>query len=882
MKNDLMYTNLVKYLHSTIGRKTPGIVVWVLGMFFALSGWNPAYGQTYHVNGNAVNHGGGLVRLTSSSVGSWQTSSAWSTTKHDLTQPFDMSFDMFFGCENGPNGGDGITFTFQNQGINAIGAGGGYLGIGGGSPVTPAISIEFDTYDGTSAGGTNEIPQDHIAIDINGDVNNTNRYFVGSGGTLVTVQPVAGGRDLEDCAANSNNYYSIRVVWDPVARELRLYEGGTLTMTYANDLVNTVFGGNPSVYWGFTASTGAASNEQWIAPAGTIIPWSCAVNSCCTPFTVTTTGPTVVCNSPITLEVQGTYSEYQWSTGDNTSSISISQAGTYRVDVLQQQGGSMCPGSAQIVVGTTGPTATLSGGATICNDGSTSPLSVAFTGTPPWQLIYAIDGVAQTAITGITSSPYTIAGTAPHTYTLLDVEDNGGCNGLVSGTAVVEAHPGLPVGHDDTFVAPGTASLSVDNGGGVYEWYDAPSGGNLVHTGTLYNTPVLNATTTYYVENASIPSYSSKSVAILNHAAGNGPNPNDVNNGGLPREDLWLNFTANSNFTFEQLTCAINVILPWSNSVLSVRIQDFTGGTSYTKDSLFTTPLAGGMQTVTMPINYPIIAGHSYRISYQGQTTGGGLGGSIRGVMYWQFLQASSFPINTHPELSITTGTPGTRYPGLFDWRISVGSIAASCGRTPVTAYEETPSPVRLVRFTAKPAGANSAVLNWVTASEQNNAYFVVQRSSDGINFTDIGVVPGHGNSNSLKTYTYTDHNALQGVGYYRLKQTDFDGSYAYSNIARVDLDQHNASFVLAPNLRKADSEVRVWITGIDPEQQVTVSVYDVLGRKVHTVVMVSDGAGNVDEALEFTGVHLSSGTYLVVAVPQGQKEMHQKLINLD
>src|SRR5690242_19888566 len=76
------------------------------------------YSQVYQVNGDAVDFGNGLVRLTSSTpkggAGVWQTASAWSTTQHDLTKPFDMTFNLFFGCESGPNGGDGITFTFQN------------------------------------------------------------------------------------------------------------------------------------------------------------------------------------------------------------------------------------------------------------------------------------------------------------------------------------------------------------------------------------------------------------------------------------------------------------------------------------------------------------------------------------------------------------------------------------------------------------------------------------------------------------------------------------------------------------------------------------------------------------------------------------------------
>ena len=870
---------LTNFLHSqllAIMTKTGLLLILGIILFGSAS-----FAQTYQVNGNAVNSGGGLVRMTTSSLGAWQTSSAWSTTKHDLNQPFDQTFDMFFGCENGPNGGDGMTFTFQNQGINAIGGGGGFLGIGGGPIISPAISIEFDTYDGTAAGGLNEIPQDHIAIDVNGDVNNTGNVFAGTSGN-VTVQPIYGGRDLEDCATNSNNYYTIRVVWNPTARTLQLYEEGVLTMTYTRDLINTVFGGNSSVYWGFTAATGTASNEQWIAPSGTIIPWSCSVNSCCTPFTVTPTGPTMVCSSPISKGTTGTYASYQWSTGQTTSSVNITTPGTYTVDVIQNQGGNMCPGRATFNVTTSGPTATLSGGATICNDGSSTPLSVALTGTSPWTLTYAIDGVNQPPVTGITSTPYIIAGRAPHTYTLASVGDNGGCNGAASGTAIVNAYSGLPIGHDNTFNAPGSTTLNVDNGGGVYEWYTASTGGTLVYTGTAYNTPTLSATTTYYVRNTSVPTFSSKSVALLNQAAGNGPAPNDINNGGLPKADLWLNFTANSSFTLSRVTCAINVVLPWSSSYLSITINDLTDGTSYLKDTLITAALSAGMQTMPVALNYTTVAGHNYRISYEGQTSSKSLGGSIKGVMYWQLVAASSFPINTNSELSITTGTPNTRYAGLFDWRITTGSPAASCGRTPVTAYAVVPAPITLLSFTANYVKPKTVSLQWATAAEINNDYFTIQRSEDGINFTDILIVPGAGNSDHLLNYNNFDLEAISGISYYRLKQTDYDGTFTYSSIVKVSSAGNDFTFLLSPNLVNADTEIKVMMTGAASDQKIAIDIYDVLGRKLYTVTFTSDAAGNVSGGFSLAAGGLTTGTYIAVVGTGSGKEYKQKIVFLN
>ncbi len=656
-----------------------------------------AFSQTYQVNGTAVNNGNGLVRLTTAQASAAQTASAWNTTKIDLTQPFDMTFSMFFGCNKDPlTGGDGMTFTLHNdpRGLNATGAGFGFLGIGGSAAesIKPALSLEFDTFDATASGGSNEIASDHIAIDLNGDVN-VGQSFIGSDGLSKTVQAIASARDLEDCAENSDNFYTVRIKWDPTAKTLELYEEGNAlpSLVYTNDLIVNLFGNVNEVYWGFTAATGSASNEQWIAPAGSIIPWECtAATSCCTPFTVTPSSPTTICNNPITLSVSGTYTSYSWSDGSTAATTQISAPGTYTVNVLQTQGANLCPGTATFTITPTGPTATLTGGGTFCNSSQTTPLSVALTGTAPWSLVYAIDGVNQPAVTGITTSPYVFQANAPHVYTLVSVGDNSGCNSTATGTANVDLLPGIPVGHDDVFTAPGTADLSVDDDGGTYVWYDAPTGGTQVNTGLTFTTPTLNTTTTYYVENTTVTGYDRKSVSLLNKSEGTGNDPND-HVPGLPPAVCYLEFTANSNFILDTITCLVNVPAATTTGRVTVYITPYTGTAPYggaetiAKDSMSISIGTTGQHNVVMPLNYACTAGTTYHISY-------GASNNIQTEMYFQLLPLTgpnSYPITDDPELSITqydAGRPG-RYPGLFDWKVRVPTASSSCGRTPVTAY---------------------------------------------------------------------------------------------------------------------------------------------------------------------------------------------------
>lgn len=97
------------------------------------------------------------------------------------------------------------------------------------------------------------------------------------------------------------------------------------------------------------------------------------------------------------------------------------------------------------------------------------------------------------------------------------------------------------------------------------------------------------------------------------------------------------------------------------------------------------------------------------------------------------------------------------------------------------------PLPVELTSFDATLIG-ESVLISWSTATELNNDYFEVQRSSDGINFYTISAVHGQGTSNQAQHYQHTDHHPLSGQNYYRLKQVDYDGTHDYSAIRVITM----------------------------------------------------------------------------------------------
>ncbi len=98
--------------------------------------------------------------------------------------------------------------------------------------------------------------------------------------------------------------------------------------------------------------------------------------------------------------------------------------------------------------------------------------------------------------------------------------------------------------------------------------------------------------------------------------------------------------------------------------------------------------------------------------------------------------------------------------------------------------------PVELVSFTASEFN-NSIMLNWKTATEQNNNGFDIERGSEKnsageIVYNKIGFVKGAGTSSSYKQYSFTDKPEFSGKYYYRLKQNDFDGTYKLGNAIEV------------------------------------------------------------------------------------------------
>ncbi len=166
--------------------------------------------------------------------------------------------------------------------------------------------------------------------------------------------------------------------------------------------------------------------------------------------------------------------------------------------------------------------------------------------------------------------------------------------------------------------------------------------------------------------------------------------------------------------------------------------------------------------------------------------------------------------------------------------------------------------PVELTSFVGSSVDGN-VVLNWNTATEINNSGFEIQKSMDRINFSNLAFVPGFGTTTEPRSYSYTDNTVNNGKYYYRLKQIDFNGEFAYSDIVEVDVAAPN-TFALSQNYPNPFNPTTIITYSLPQKSYVTLKIYDVLGNEAATLVNQTQSAGKYDVRYDASG--LSNGVY--------------------
>ena len=142
-----------------------------------------------------------------------------------------------------------------------------------------------------------------------------------------------------------------------------------------------------------------------------------------------------------------------------------------------------------------------------------------------------------------------------------------------------------------------------------------------------------------------------------------------------------------------------------------------------------------------------------------------------------------------------------------------------------------SPLPITLLAFDARLNNGHTDLI-WTTASEINNAYFTIERSSEGNDWTEILQAAGAGNSNTTIHYSAVDRFPLKGVSYYRLKQTDTDGTFSYSKVVAVyNTGSGHEGMILYPNPGNGNS-FHILLGRPLSATSAVVEIHDLQGKK--------------------------------------------------
>ena len=242
-----------------------------------------------------------------------------------------------------------------------------------------------------------------------------------------------------------------------------------------------------------------------------------------------------------------------------------------------------------------------------------------------------------------------------------------------------------------------------------------------------------------------------------------------------------------------------------------------------------------------------------------GQHAGGGGGG--QGVVIFSAAQPTVNAVTT-----TTNGIGGRDY---ASGPVTAGSGGGS-SNSGVFSSTNNPLPIELVSFDGE-AISNLVQLHWVTATEINNDYFIVERSKDALTFNEVGTIKAN-NTLTTSKYHLNDTKPYRGTNYYRLKQTDFDETYSYSNMIAIDF-YDKIEFSVFPNPKTQQQSL---VISLDKNYGANMNliIYDVTGRLVHTQTLdLSD-----KNEIVLDNLYFASGIY-VVRLSNDNLNSTQKLI---
>ena len=220
-------------------------------------------------------------------------------------------------------------------------------------------------------------------------------------------------------------------------------------------------------------------------------------------------------------------------------------------------------------------------------------------------------------------------------------------------------------------------------------------------------------------------------------------------------------------------------------------------------------------------------------------------------------------PVTSNPAIN---GGDENKYDAGVYGNIDLAGTTRGSGAIDMGAYKnQLPLPIKLANFSAK-ANGNSVVVNWVTETETNNSYFILEKSTDGVNFSIITTAPSKGNGAS---YSHTDFSPTSDNNYYRLTQVDNDGTKVTYDPLVVNFSLKVGKVSVYPN-PAVGGKVTINLAG---QKFTSLQLVNTYGQKLQSLSIAPNETEKV-----ITLSAYPSGTYFIV-LTNGTEKAVKKVI---
>ncbi|MFN3405969.1 MAG: PKD domain-containing protein, partial [Cytophagaceae bacterium] len=417
------------------------------------------------------------------------------------------------------------------------------------------------------------------------------------------------------------------------------------------------------------------------------------------------------------------------------------------------------------------------------------------------------------------SHAYASAGTYTVTLTVIDI-----CGRSRSSTANVIVKSGPTVTHPASACGPTTVTFTGTGTNATnYIWSENAGMTPVLTTGNTYNYTGALPKTIYVKDPTPLLTTVVGNDTAYNHVAA------DV---GETYFEIFTTITITS----------VTVRSRASGTNVSLQLQNQAGTTTYWTNTV--SPAAAG---ISLPQTLNVTLGPGvYRFHTPAPAT------------FWKNNLAPNDGGRDIAGVIDVTGVdyPNTTIKGGPFFNIGI-SIPDPCGVRAYTVTHNCPAPVELLTFNAQKSGS-TALLKWSTAAEINNNHFLIQRSSDGLTFENIGKVKGEGDSKTIINYSFIDYHPENGRNFYRLVQVDHDGTSSNSEIVSLEFGLNSIKVI--PNPFNEFTSIH-----FNSDDEWLVKVVDLSGKVCKEIIRETD-----QQTIKL-GDDLQPGFYLIHLISESE-----------